>query len=333
MKKKLIHIVGTRPNYIKLYPVYNNLKKEFNNIVVDTNQHYDAKMSKIFFLELGLPKPKYNLNVGSGPHGYQTGQMIGKIESILVDENPDGLIIYGDVNSSLAGAIASVKLGIPIFHIEAGARSFDRNMPEEINRILIDQISTINFCIQKSHVENLKKENIHNGELVGNVMADAVHLSKNKLKKPLSFKYYLCTLHRPFNVDNPEKLDKILSNLEKWSHKVVFPTHPRVKKKITKNYKNIIFIDPLGYIDMLSHIKYSEGVVSDSGGIQCETTILKTPLQTIRPSTEHTITLEMNNRLVDSTTLNENNFFILDYLLPSIWDGTSSNKIKNKIKI
>ncbi len=257
--------------------------------------------------------------------------MIEEIEKIIINENPYGVVIYGDVNSSLSGAISSVKLKIPIFHIEAGARSFDRDMPEEINRVLIDQISTINFCIQETHVENLKKENIYNGKLVGNVMADAVHHFKDKLKKPTNFKYYLCTLHRPFNVDDPDKLYKILTNFENWSHKIIFPTHPRVKSKINNKFKNIIFIDPLGYVDMLSHIKYSEGVISDSGGIQCETTILKKPIQTVRPSTEHTITLNMNNTLVDFTTLNENNFHIIDYDIPEIWDGSSSEKIKDII--
>jgi UDP-N-acetylglucosamine 2-epimerase len=300
--KKIIHIVGTRPNYIKLFPTYLALKNHFDNIIVDTNQHYDDNMSKVFFEELNLPPAKYNLNIGSGTHGYQTGELIKLIESLLIKENPDSVIVYGDVNSSLSGAIASVKLGIPILHVEAGARSFDRDMPEEINRMLIDQMSTINFCAQKTHVSNLIKENIFNGNLVGNVMADAVHLLKNHLKNPLGFKYYLCTLHRPFNVDYPNRLHKILANLETWSHKVIFPTHPRVKNKLTKNYTNIIFTEPLGYANMLSHIKHSEGVISDSGGVQCETTILKTPLQTVRPSTEHTVTLGMNNKLVSTSS-------------------------------
>ena len=328
MKKKLIHIVGTRPNYIKLYPVYKSLEKDFDNIVIDTNQHYDDNMSKIFFSELGLPKCKYNLGIGSGSHGYQTGQMIEKIESLLIKENADGIIVYGDVNSSLSAAIAAVKLGIHIFHIEAGARSFDKNMPEEINRMIIDKISDINFCIQKTHIDNLEKEDIRNGVLVGNTMTDAVHLLQDRLKKPLEFKYYLCTLHRPFNVDNIEKLNKILNNLNSWSHKIIFPAHPRIKNKINKSFENIVFIEPLGYIDMLSHIKYSEGIISDSGGIQCETSILRRPLQTVRPSTEHTVTLKINNRLVDLDTLHENNFYMTDYELPDIWDGTSSIKIK-----
>jgi len=331
MKRKLIHIVGTRPNYIKLFPVYKSFEQEFDNIVIDTNQHYDENMSKIFFSELGLPNSKYNLNVGSGSHGYQTGFLIEKIESILMDENPFGVVVYGDVNSSLSGAIASIKLDIPIFHIEAGARSFDKKMPEEINRILIDQISSINFCIQKTHVDNLKNENIGNGILVGNVMADAVHLCKDKLKPKLDYDYYLCTLHRPFNVDDPIKLHKILNKLNSWSKKVVFPVHPRVAKNIDEKFNNIEFIEPLGYLDILSYIKFSVGVVSDSGGIQCETTILKKPLQTLRPTTEHTITLDMNNKLVSLDTLNEDNFFMTDYLLPSIWDGSTSNKIKKLI--
>ena len=162
-------------------------------------------------------------------------------------------------------------------------------------------------------------------------MADAVHLSKNKIKPMVDYEYYLCTLHRPFNVDDPVKLNNILNKLNSWTKKVIFPVHPRVSKKINRKYNNIKFIEPLGYLDILSYIKFSDGVVSDSGGIQCETTILKKPLQTLRPTTEHTITLDMNNKLVSLDTLNEDNFFMTDYLLPSIWDGTSSNKIKKLI--
>ena len=212
--KTLFHIVGTRPNYIKLGSLFSSLNKEFVNIIVDTGQHYDPNLSKIFYTQLEIPPPLFSLKTGSGTHGHQTGQILQSLEKILLTTPPDGVIIYGDVNSSLAGALAASKLNIPIFHIEAGGRSFDKTMPEEINRIIIDNISTINYCIEDKHLTQLNKEGIYNGVLVGNVQVDSVYrMLKNFNRKTLltQEKFYICTLHRPFNTDNSVKLNKILN--------------------------------------------------------------------------------------------------------------------------
>lgn len=327
--KKLIHVVGTRPNFIKLSSVVKALTTNFQNIILDTGQHYDDNMSTVFFRELNIPKPDFSLSIGSGTHGFQTGKGLIDIENIFLEQKPDGVVIYGDVNASLSGALAATKLDIPVFHIEAGGRSFDRTMPEEINRILIDNISDILFCNEESHAIQLEKEALPRGYVIGNTQVDSIYYIKDQLRPIIEGKYYLCTLHRPFNVDDTEYFNKILDKLNNFPHLVVFPAHPRIKNKILGNYSNIKLIEPQGFINFLSLIKYSQGVISDSGGIQCETAILRVPLLTLRPTTEHIATLDLNNTLVDLKQLKPSSFKINNYTIPEIWDGNASIRLKS----
>ncbi len=326
------HIVAARPNFIKAAPLIEELSnKGYNNIIIHTNQHYDYKMSKIFFQELDIPEPNYHLGIKSGTHAQQTGNSLIEIEKVLLKKQPKALIVYGDVNSTLAGALAAVKLHIPIFHIESGCRSFDKKMPEEINRILIDNISDLLFCTEQSACDNLINEGFNKNKikLVGNTAIDTLY--KVNLNKTINKDYYLCTLHRPFNVDNKDILHKILSKLNKLDKKITIPAHPRLKNNLNHTYNNIEFIEPLGYLDFINYLKCSKGAISDSGGIQCEASFLNVPLLTLRPTTEHLVTLERGNTLV-----NIDKDFIFQKTqhtdTPFIWDGNTSKRIVNIIE-
>jgi len=306
---KIISIVGARPQFIKYAPVSRELKKTHDDILVHTGQHYDYEMSKLFFEQLNIPKPKYNLNVGSGSHGIQTGRMLIEIEKVLLKEKPDFVFVFGDTNSTLAGALASVKLHIPSGHIEAGLRSFDKYMPEEINRILTDHSSDILFVPTKTAVKNLNKENITDGVyLTGDVMFDALLYNikiaeKSKILEKMNVKsgqYLLVTIHRQSNTDNVNNLSNILEALSKVEEKIIFPIHPRTMRFI-KNYKlqekikdNIEIIKPLGYIDFLFLEKNAKKIFTDSGGIQKEAYLLKVPCITLRNNTEWIETVEDN---------------------------------------
>lgn len=288
---KIVTIVGARPQFIKSSIVSQKLKeKNIEEIYIHTGQHYDENMSDIFFKELKIDKPKYNLHIGSGNHGEQTGKMIIEIEKVLLKEKPDGVLLYGDTNSTLAGAIAASKLHLPIFHVEGGVRTHDMNMPEEINRIMTDHVSTLIFCPTYLGMEELKREGlIEKGINSGDVMLDRLletvnnynitedFFDKNNLEKE---NYYLLTMHRPYNVDNKERLERILDILNKLDKKVIFPVHPRTKLKMKEfellegNYKNIDFRTPLGYEEMMQYVKYSVGVMTDSGGLQKEACFL-----------------------------------------------------------
>lgn len=310
IKIKIITIVGTRPNFIKVAPLLEELKlyKNIHSILVHTGQHYDYKMSRAFFQDLRLPQPNYHLGVGSGLHADQTARTMLKLEPVLLKERPDWVIVVGDVNSTLAGALVAAKLQIPIAHIEAGLRSYDRNMPEEINRVLTDHLSKLLFCPTKTAVENLHKEGIKKGiYLVGDIMYDAlvnnikVAEKKSKILNILKLKpkeYILLTVHRPHNADNPENLKKILEAIKTTGKKTVFPIHPRTKKMIkdfvpeNKYYKNIVFTEPVGYIDMLVLEKNAEKILTDSGGVQKEAYWFKIPCITLRNTTEWIETIE-----------------------------------------
>jgi len=333
MNIKLAHIIAARPNFIKAAPLIKELSDEnYKNIIIHTNQHYDYKMSKIFFQELNIPEPDYHLGIKSGTHAEQTGRGLMSIEKVLLKEKPKALIVYGDVNSTLAGALAAVKLHIPVFHVESGCRSFDKTMPEEVNRIMIDSISDLLFCTEQSAYDNLISEGFSKDKikLVGNTAIDS--LNKITLDKFIDEDYYLCTLHRPYNVDDKNTLHKILTKLDKLGKKVIIPAHPRLKNNLTGNvYNNIKFIEPLGYIDFISYLKHSKGAVSDSGGIQCEASFLNVPLLTLRPTTEHLVTLERGNTLTDidkDFIFNKNKYSDV----PFIWDGNASKRIVNEIK-
>jgi len=354
-KIKIVSIVGARPNFIKLAPVSlaieehnKNSNKQIKEVIIHTAQHYDDNISKIFFKELNIPEPHYNLGVGSGPHGWQTGEMLKRIERVLIKEKPDILLAYGDTNSTLAGALAAVKLYIPVAHVEAGLRSFDREMPEEINRILTDAISDYLFITEESAYKNLIKEGIPENKIyfTGNVMIDTLKkfkIKSNKLKnsEKLGLKkheYVLLTMHRPSNVDNKDSLKRIINALLKISKHipVYFPAHPRTKKQIElfglQNYfsdSNIMLAEP-----------NSKFVLTDSGGIQEETTILNIPCLTLRKNTERPVTItEGTNTMVgddtDKIILEANKIIDGKYKkgkIPKFWDGKAAQRIVKILK-
>ena len=319
---KLITIVGARPQFIKAAAVsraiqaFNKKRKRIREILVHTGQHYDYMMDKVFFEELELPKSDYHLGVGSGSHARQTGIMLEKIEAVLQKEKPEVVMVYGDTNSTLSGALVAAKLNIPVAHVEAGLRSYNRTMPEEINRLLTDHLSTFLFCPTDQAVRNLLKEGIKNREgrivkNVGDVMYDSIlYYSKIAEKKsailhglnlvnPQSVppgrdnpQYYLATLHRAENTDDPKKLNSILKALNEIGRNtsVVLPLHPRTKKMMKVHhlfsFKNIKFIEPVSYLGMLKLEKNAKAILTDSGGIQKEAYWLKTPCFTLREETE-----------------------------------------------
>ena len=281
--KKIITIIGARPQFIKAAMVSKVLDKEIEEIIVHTGQHYDKNMSDIFFEQLEIPKPKYNLGIGSGSHGAQTGEMLIKIEEVLLKEKPDYVMVYGDTNSTLAGALAASKLLIPVIHVEAGLRSYNMAMPEEQNRVLTDHISSLLICPTKTAVDNLKKE---------------------------VTEWYLATVHRQENTMDDKNLTNILEVFEKLDKMVIFPVHPRIKKMVHElneknNYKNIYFVEPVDYLTMLYLTKNACKVVTDSGGLQKECYILDTPCITIRNQTEWVETLRNGYNILSKPEVNE----------------------------
>ena len=304
MGLNIVSIVGARPQFIKLAPLSKVLREEgFKETIVHTGQHYDDNMSDIFFKELEISEPDYNLGIGSGSHGEQTGKMLIAIEEVLMKRKPDLVIVYGDTNSTLAGALASSKLHIKLAHVEAGLRSFNKMMPEEINRIVTDHLSDILFCPTETAVKNLEKEGITKGVyLVGDIMFDALmyfsRMSEEKSKILQNLKlnpkeYYLLTIHRAENTDNYDRLKNILLAIAQFRRKAVFPIHPRTRSRIKEfnlgNYldnENILLIDPVGYLDMISLEKNAFAIFTDSGGVQKEAFWLRVPCITLRDETE-----------------------------------------------
>jgi len=287
--KKIVTILGARPQFVKAAVLSRIIAgyNEVEEIIVHTGQHFDANMSGVFFAEMEIPKPKYNLNINGVGHGAMTGQMLEKIEKVLVDENPQAVVVYGDTNSTIAGALAAKKLNIKVIHIEAGLRSYNMKMPEEINRILTDRISDLLLCPTDRAIENLDKEGFANfdSKVVksGDIMKDAVEfysktsVEKSSILNDLSLKkdeFVLATIHRQENTDDLKKLKSIFNGLEQinTSCKVVLPLHPRTKKILEKNHLtyNIITIEPVGYFDMLELLKHCKMVITDSGGLQKE---------------------------------------------------------------
>lgn len=311
---KVITIVGARPQFIKAAVVSRIIKnnKDITEIIVHTGQHFDSNMSEIFFEEMEIPKPDYNLNINGLGHGAMTGQMLEKIEEVLLKEKPDWVLVYGDTNSTLAGALAAKKLHIKVAHVEAGLRSFNMKMPEEINRILTDRISDILFCPTETALKNLYNEGYKNIgcriENVGDVMQDAALFYCEKAKKPefeLPDKFVLCTLHRAENTDNPKAFKDIFDALEEISEKtpVVLPLHPRTKNKLKSiNYNfessTIFFIEPVGYFEMIYLILNCELVMTDSGGLQKEAFFFKKLCLTLREETEWVELVENGFNLV-----------------------------------
>jgi UDP-GlcNAc3NAcA epimerase len=297
---KIITILGARPQFIKAGTVSREMKKHKNidEVIVHTGQHFDKNMSDIFFEEMSIPKPNYNLNINGLSHGAMTGQMIEKIESVLIKEKPDWVMVYGDTNSTLAGAIAASKLHIKIAHIEAGLRSFNMNMPEEINRILTDRISNILFCPTIKSKRNLENEGFRNFDCriirCGDVMYDGALYYKNFARKINTINdkdFVLCTIHRAENTDNETKLKNIIIALQEIAKNklVVLPLHPRTKKIIEKlgiNVKNLLIIEPVGYLEMIWLIDNCRLVMTDSGGLQKEAFFFNKPCLTLRDETE-----------------------------------------------
>ncbi len=304
---KVVSIVGARPQFIKCAPVSHELRKKHDEILVHTGQHYDPDMSDVFFDELQIPKPDYHLDVGSGSHGKQTGAILERVEDVLMKEKPDLVLVYGDTNSTLSGALAAAKLHIPVAHVEAGLRSFDRTMPEEINRVVTDHVSDILLCPTQTAMDNLAKEGITKGRyMVGDVMVDALrHNAKIAEKKSSVLEnlglvkgdYYVATVHRPGNTDEQKNLTGIIEAFSESGKTVVFPVHPRTKKYLCEYglmdslSENIRCIDPLGYIDMLHLMKHAKKILTDSGGIQKEAYVMGIPCITMRENTEWIETL------------------------------------------
>lgn len=303
---KLITIVGARPQFIKAAAVSRIIQNspKLTEVLVHTGQHFDENMSAIFFKELELPQPNYNLGINGGSHGEQTGKMLSKIEAVLLVEKPDLVLVYGDTNSTLAGALAAVKLHIPIAHVEAGLRSFNKKMPEEINRILTDHSSDILFTPTLTAIKNLKNEGINEDKIfqVGDVMLDATLYYSQKAEREstilshLNIKmknYVLVTLHRAENTDNLDKLSKIFNALETIAkgQTLVLTLHPRTKKSLESlnfsfQHSHIKFIEPVGFLDMLMLEKHSKIIITDSGGVQKEAYFQKVPCITLRDETE-----------------------------------------------
>ncbi|HDZ11993.1 MAG TPA: UDP-N-acetylglucosamine 2-epimerase (non-hydrolyzing) [Bacteroidetes bacterium] len=314
---KILSIIGARPQFIKAAPVSRAIRRKHKEILLHTGQHYDENMSMIFFDDLGIPRPDYNLGIGSDSHAVQTARMLEGIETVLFEQNPDVVLVYGDTNSTIAGALAATKLHIPVAHVEAGLRSFNWDMPEEINRVLTDRISGWLFCPTRTAVDHLKNEGITEGVyLTGDVMYDALlYFSEiaEKRESPLrkfglrEKSYCLATVHRPANTDNPENLKAILQAFIESGETILFPVHPRTYKFITdygldriiEKTPSVRLIEPLSYLDILMLEKHAGKILTDSGGIQKEAYLWGVPCITLREETEWTETVDEGwNRLV-----------------------------------
>jgi len=354
--KKIMSVVGARPNFMKIAPIhleFLNYKDLVHHLICHTGQHYDEKMSKIFFEELNISEPDFNLNVGSGSQAVQTANIMIEFEKILIAEKPSLVIVVGDVNSTIACSLVAKKMNIPVAHIEAGLRSFDRTMPEEINRIVTDSISDYLFVTEQSGIDNLKNEGIDENKifLTGNVMIDSLVQNLDKIDASpiltsLDLKknnYVLCTLHRPSNVDNRTSLEEILTTLNSFAerNKIVFPVHPRTRTNMEEfgiglNLSaNFIFTDPIGYVDFVALIKNASLVITDSGGIQEETTWLGVPCVTLRDNTERPVTVSIGSNHLAGTNVSKMAALATDILngnvkkstIPPLWDGKAAERI------
>jgi UDP-N-acetylglucosamine 2-epimerase (non-hydrolysing) len=345
---QILHVVGARPNFMKAAPVMRALAgyPRVRQILVHTGQHYDANMSDVFFTQLGMATPDVNLGVGSGSHAQQTAEILRRLESVLLERKPDLVLVYGDVNSTVAAALACSKLLIPIGHVEAGLRSFDRTMPEEINRLVTDTLADLLFTPSEDGDVNLCREGIAKNKVhrVGNVMIDSLvrllpstsQISHNGYPE----RFALVTLHRPSNVDDNGALKRILESLhEVRDHlEVVFPVHPRTKKRILDlgfDVERLLLTDPLPYIEFLALQRRAAVMITDSGGIQEETTYLGIPCLTLRENTERPITVTMGTNVL----IGQDRQKLLGELkkilsgrakpgrIPPLWDGTASERI------
>ena len=353
--KKVISVVGARPNFIKIAPLHRSFQKyknEFHHLICHTGQHFDEKMSAVFFNELEMPRPTYNLGISGGSHAYQVAHIMLEFEKILIKEKPDLVVVPGDVNSTMACSVVASKMGVKLAHIESGLRSFNRQMPEEINRLITDVLADFLFVSEPSGLENLNEEGISSEKIfyVGNIMIDSLVYYKDKISKADSHKnlglnekdYVLVTFHRPSNVDSPEKLLELLKLLSRISEKttIVFPIHPRTSSNIEKfklgKYldSKVIITEPLGYLDFLSLVQNSKLVITDSGGIQEECTYMNVPCVTARNDTERPVTVKTGTNYLGGTEFNELDNIIEQVLsapkkgaIPKYWDGKTAERI------
>jgi UDP-N-acetylglucosamine 2-epimerase (non-hydrolysing) len=354
---KILHVVGARPNFMKAAPVMRALSayEDVSQVLVHTGQHYDVNMSEIFFRQLALPEADINLGVGSGSHAAQTAQIMMSLEPVVQEKNPDLLLVYGDVNSTVAAALVASKLLIPVGHVEAGLRSFDRTMPEEINRLLTDQLADLLFTPSLDGDENLIREGVQKSKihLVGNVMIDTLKRLLPKLDGAISTKefvefdrYGLVTLHRPSNVDDTTMLAGLIETLKTISRDlpVVFPVHPRTRchlqsSGVDLDRSRLKLIDPLGYLEFLALQKHATVVITDSGGIQEETTILGVPCLTVRENTERPITVEFGTNVLVGQDMERLKQEVNQVLkgrakkgtVPPLWDGKAGQRIASII--
>lgn len=344
----ILHVTGARPNFMKAAPVIRALQQvgQVEQSLVHTGQHYDANMSDVFFQQLDMPKPDFNLGVGSGTHAQQTADVMVRLEQVLLDRRPDRVLVYGDVNSTVAAALVCSKLMIQLGHVEAGLRSRDRTMPEEVNRIVTDRLSDLLFTPSEDADRNLQEEGVSPGNIhrVGNVMIDSLLRLLPAARKTdipwLPDQYALVTLHRPSNVDNPDRLHRILETLLDISAQlhVVFPVHPRTRQRMFSmriDAPNLHMTEPLPYIEFLELQRRAVVVITDSGGIQEETTYLGVPCLTLRENTERPITVEIGTNILvghNLTALRRELSCILDGhekagSIPPLWDGCAGPRI------
>ncbi len=350
---RVVAVAGARPNFMKIAPLVREMHKRgrFQVRLVHTGQHYDAAMSGSFFEDLGIPVPDFNLGVGSGSHAEQTAEVLRRIEPLLLQERPDVVIVVGDVNSTLAASLAAVKLCIPVAHVEAGLRSFDRTMPEEINRLVTDSVSDLLFTTEPAAEQNLRREGVPDSKVhfVGNVMIDSLlaNLERSRtldLPERVGLRqggYAVLTLHRPSNVDRPERL-RVLFSLLEAIHKeipVVFPVHPRTAAAIARTLGDttlrLLTLEPLGYLEFLRLMADAKLVLTDSGGVQEETTVLGIPCLTLRDNTERPITVTHGTNTIvgsDPATIHSEVRKILEGggkrgSVPELWDGGAARRI------
>jgi UDP-N-acetylglucosamine 2-epimerase (non-hydrolysing) len=355
--KRIITVVGARPNFMKAAPLHREFQKyeTIRHLILHTGQHYDEKMSKVFFVDLELPKPDIYLGVGSDSHAVQTAKVMIKFEKAVLEEKPDLVVVVGDVNSTLACSLVCSKLLIPVAHVEAGLRSFDRTMPEEINRQLTDIISDYLFVTEPAGVDNLLREGVGRSKifLVGDVMIDSLIMFREKAKSSAVLdqlhltprQYTLVTLHRPVNVDNKQNLEKILEVFERIAErsKIVFPVHPRTRKmmeqfglgKRLSEIKNLLLTEPIGYLDFLCLMDNAALILTDSGGIQEESTFLRVPCLTLRENTERPVTVEIGSNQIMGLNVEKiigKGMDVFDGkpkigMVPELWDGKAAERI------
>ncbi len=343
----IVTVLGARPQFIKAAPVSRVLRQQHAEVLVHTGQHYDENMSDVFFAELDLPQPDVNLGVGSGPHGAQTAAMLAGIEEVLLAEKPDWVLVYGDTNSTLAGALAAAKLHIPVAHVEAGLRSFNRRMPEEINRVLADHAADLLLCPSQTAVDNLSAEGLTQGvHLVGDVMADALLWATERAPTQSSILeqvgvseqgYVLATVHRAENTDDPVRLRAILDAFAALEDSIVFPIHPRTQARIADlNLKsqiaNLNAIAPVGYLDMVRLMQAARMILTDSGGIQKEAYWLGVPCVTLRDETEWVETVQSGWNVLTGANTARIMAVVRDFVMPGVrpalyGDGQAAERI------